>query len=88
MSAVEIQQIAMEVYNNKLDYKDNDYIVIMNLLKESYMKAKGFLNEFKNEKENENDSDNEEEGVSRYAEYDSDDDVDLHSYTSSYLSPY
>ena len=89
MSSLEIQKIAMEVYNNKLNYKDNDYIVIMNLLKESYMKAKGILDEYKNEKEDDNHSDDDEEyGVRRYANYDSEDDSDEESYTSTYLSPY
>ncbi len=45
MSALEIQQLALDVYNNKLNYKDNDFICIMALLKESYMRVKGFLGE-------------------------------------------
>ena len=52
-SATEIQSLALEVFNNKTSYKDNDYIVIMNILKESYMRVKGLLNDFQNEKEEE-----------------------------------
>ena len=49
-TASEIQQLALEVFENKLNYKNNDFIVIMNILKENYMKVKGILNEFGNEK--------------------------------------
>ena len=85
-TASDIQQLALEVFENKLNYKDNDYIVILNILKENYMKAKGIINEFVSEKEEE--AEEEEEGVSRYANYDSEDDSDDESYTSTYLSPY
>ena len=92
-TASEIQQLALDVFENKLNYKDNDFIVIMNILKESYMKVKGFLNE--NENVNEKDTDSEtdldtegEEGEERYTNYDSDAESDGESYTSTYLSPY
>ena len=88
MSALEIQQLALDVYNNKLNYKDNDFICIMALLKESYMRVKGFLGEEENEKVAEGTNDEEEECVSRYANYDSEDDSDSESYTSFYLDPY
>ncbi len=96
MSALEIQQLALDVYNNKLDYKDNDFIVIMALLKESYMRVKGILDDYTSaEKEEaaptESDADEDEEyflRTHRYANYDSEDDSDCESYTSSYLSPY
>ena len=35
------QEIALEVFNNKLNYNDNDYIIILNILMESYNKSKG-----------------------------------------------
>ena len=38
---MDYQQIALEVFNNKLSYKDDDYIVILNILMESYNKSKG-----------------------------------------------
>ena len=89
-SAREIQQLALDVYNNKLNYKDNDFIVIMALLKESYMRVKGFLGEEENEKVAacEAEDTDEDEGVSRYANYDSEDDSESESYTSTYLQPY
>ena len=92
-TASEIQQLALEVFENKLNYKDNDYIVILNILKENYMKVKGILNEFKNEKEVDSDSESVEETDDEYflrthRYYDSEDDSDCESYTGSYLSPY
>ena len=38
---MDYQQIALEVFNNKESYKDDDYIVILNILMESYNKSKG-----------------------------------------------
>ena len=91
-TAIEIQKLALEVYENKMDYKDNDYIVIMNLLKESYMRVKGFLNDYENEKEEANEEVDEDEEyflrTHRYTNYDSEEDEDTISYTSTYLSPY
>ena len=90
-TASEIQQLALDVFENKLDYKDNDYIVILNILKESYMKVKGMLNEFVNEKEVDSDSDEEETDdeyfLRTHSYYDSDEDSDEDS-DSGYLSPY
>jgi len=94
-TATEIQKIALDVFENKLDYTDNDFICVMNILKESYMKAKGMVNNYDNEKVSDADGDadaeeetDDTEGVIRYAEYDSEDDDDLSSYSGQYLSPY
>ena len=93
-TAIEIQQLALDVYENKMNYKDNDYIVIMNLLKESYMRVKGILDDYENEKEEEesgSEADEDDEyflRTHRYTNYDSEEDEDTISYTSSYLSPY
>ena len=98
-TANEIQQLALDVFENKLDYKDNDYIIILNILKESYMRIKGILND----KDCEKDADAvDTEGVEeaeetddeyflrthRYTNYYSDDGSDSDSDSSSYLSPY
>ena len=95
-TAYEIQQLALDVFENKLNYKDNDFIVIMNILKESYMKVKGFLNENENENEKDSDADTDVDEdddeyflrTHRYTNYDSDDDDDTISYTSSYSPSY
>ena len=88
-TASEIQQLALDVFENKLDYKDNEFIVIMNILKESYMKVKGMLNEVGSVKEVDSDTDEAEEETDdeyflrTHSYYDSDEDSD-----SGYLSPY
>lgn len=64
-TANEIQQLALDVFENKLDYKDNDYIIILNILKESYMRIKGILND----KEGEKDADAVEEEEETDDEY-------------------
>ncbi len=94
-TATQIQQLALDVFENKMNYKDNDFIVIMNILKESYMKVKGFLNENENEKDADSDADtdvDEDEEyflrTHRYDNYDSDDHDDTISYSSSYLPSY
>lgn len=58
-TASEIEQLAMDVFDNKESYKDGDFITILNMLKESYMKVKGLSGEYKNEKDSEVDSDSE-----------------------------
>ena len=96
-TASEIQQLALDVFENKLNYKDNDFIVIMNILKESYMKVKGFLNENENVNEKDTDSEmdldtegeeGEDEEEEQYTNYDSDAESDGDTYSGSYLSPY
>ena len=94
-TANEIQQLALDVFENKLDYKDNDYIIILNILKESYMRIKGILNDKEGEKETEEEEEEAEETddeyflrTHRYENYDSDDGSDSDSDSSSYLSPY
>lgn len=84
-TANEIQQLALDVFENKLDYKDNDFICVMRTLKESYMKAKGLVNDFKNEKVTEEEEEEEETDdeyflrTHRYANYYSDDGSDSDS---------
>jgi hypothetical protein len=85
-TANEIQQLALDVFENKLDYKDNDFICVMNLLKESYMRIKGILNDKDCEKETEEEAEEEEETddeyflrTHRYTNYYSDDGSDSDS---------
>lgn len=95
-TANEIQQLALDVFENKLDYKDNDYIIILNILKESYMRIKGILNDKEGEKDTEGVEEEEAEETDdeyflrthRYTNYYSDDGSDSDSDSSSYLSPY
>jgi len=97
-TANEIQQLALDVFENKIDYKDNDYIIILNILKESYMRIKGILNDKEGEKDADAVEEEEEEAeetddeyflrTHRYENYYSDDGSDSDSDSSSYLSPY
>ena len=48
-----INKLAMEVFNNKESYTTNDYLTIMNILKEQYHRINGTLEDFSNEKEEE-----------------------------------
>lgn len=95
-TANEIQQLALDVFENKLDYKDNDYIIILNILKESYMRIKGILNDKEGEKDADAVEEEEEEEETddeyflrthRYENYYSDDGSDSDTDSSSY-SPY
>ena len=63
-----INQLALELYENKSSYKENDYITIMNILRDYYNKIKGkevVVSDSKTIKinNNENDDDDEEEMV-------------------------
>jgi len=63
-----INQLALELYENKYSYKENDYIVIMNILQDYFNKIKGkeiVVNDSKNIKinNNENEEDDDEEMV-------------------------
>ncbi len=79
-TANEIQQLALDVFENKLDYKDNDYIIILNILKESYMRIKGILND----KEGEKDADAVEEEEEEEEETDDEYFLRTHRYTNYY----
>tara|TARA_R110000772_G_scaffold96264_1_gene194719 strand:- start:1132 stop:1425 length:294 start_codon:yes stop_codon:yes gene_type:complete len=40
---MDFAQMALEVFENKLFYKDDEYVTILNILMESYNKAKGIV---------------------------------------------
>lgn len=59
-----INQLALELYENKNSYKENDYLVIMNILKDYYNKINGkeiIVNDSKNNKINNNEEDEDED---------------------------
>jgi len=63
-----INQLALELYENKNSYKENDYITIMNILQDYFNKIKGkeiVASDSKNIKinNNENEEDDDEEMV-------------------------
>ena len=95
---VEIEQLTLAIFENKEYYKDNDFIVILNILRESYMKAKGILGELNeyNEKvpielcEACEESPVFADDLCSYCYYDcpTEDDGDDPTYTGTYLSAY
>tara|TARA_R110002126_G_scaffold72357_1_gene180816 strand:- start:566 stop:853 length:288 start_codon:yes stop_codon:yes gene_type:complete len=89
---LQLQSLALQVFENKQTYSDNDFIVIMNILMESYNKSKGFyndLNSYNEKPTKEEDTEGaEQDTITRYTTYDSDADSDDETYTGSYLSPY
>ena len=77
MLNIEVQTI----FDNKYNYKDIDYIRIMNQLKEKYLKLLGTKEEPKRETLVDIESDNESDYQVEHIEYDSD---GYENYFSSY----
>ena len=79
-----INQLALELYENKNSYKENDYLVIMNILKDYYNKINGneiIVNDSKNIKIKEEDDEEDDDEMVDVAYSDS-------YLGDSYLSPY
>lgn len=81
-----LQILVNDVFNEKENYKENDYLVIMNILKEAYHILKGDYGNIIADKELEATTD--EEGLDHYAFRDSDSDSDEGYLGSGYLTPY
>lgn len=79
MEALEI--LVGEVFNHKETYREGDYLVIMDILKEAYHILKGDYGYIIADKELEITTDDED-----YDEYQEDEDNP--TYTGTYLSPY
>ena len=69
--AEKLQALALQVFENKQTYSDNDFIVIMNILMESYNKSKGFYNDLNsyNEKPTKEEDDEDDEDYSYLSSY-------------------
>jgi len=71
-----LHSLSFEIYQNKNSYKENDYLVIMNILKDTYNKIKGnevIVTDSKNIKIKEEEDEDEDESM-----------VDV-AYSDSYL---
>lgn len=81
MEALEI--MVADVFNNKESYKEGDYIVIMNILKEAYHILKGDYGNIIADKELEATTDEEDYDYSNdYADAEED------TYTGNYIESY
>ena len=83
---LQLQALALQVFENKQTYSDNDFIVIMNILMESYNKSKGIYNDSinsYNEKPTKEVEDDED-----YYDYSGDYIDEDTTYTGTYIEPY
>ncbi len=86
-----IEKLVVEVFENSQDYSDLDYLTIMNILKESYMRLNGDIpNETKDLEDAEQieDDDFDEEDLYyynlSYTNYENDEE----GYLGNYIEPY
>ena len=93
----ELQILVNDVFNEKKNYKEGDYLVIMNILKEAYHSLNGDYGNIIADKELESvtsvaDHAADEEGLDHYyrdSDSDSDGESDGESdYLGAYISPY
>tara|TARA_R110000851_G_scaffold43666_3_gene107788 strand:+ start:720 stop:977 length:258 start_codon:yes stop_codon:yes gene_type:complete len=82
--AEKLQALALQVFENKQTYSDNDFIVIMNILMESYNKSKGFYNDLNSY----NEKPTKEEDDEDYYDYSGDYIDEDTTYTGTYIEPY
>ena len=86
-----IEKLVIEVFENRQDYSDLDYLTIMNILKETYMRFNGDIPTASKdlEQEEEFDDDFDEEDLYNYnlsySNYYADEEE---GYLSDYVNPY
>tara|TARA_R110002110_G_scaffold402609_1_gene620018 strand:+ start:1078 stop:1356 length:279 start_codon:yes stop_codon:yes gene_type:complete len=92
MEALEI--LVGDVFNAKETYREGDYLVIMDILKEAYHVLKGDYGYFIADKELEittDDEEDEDEIIARYTTWESatdGEDTDEETYTGTYIESY
>ena len=87
---MEIEKLALEVFNNKESYSNQDYITIMNCLMESYHKQKGMLPIYevgKTALDEESDEEEDQDDIA-YTNYDSEEDEEHSGYLGDYIESY
>jgi hypothetical protein len=87
---MEIEKLALEVFNNKESYSNQDYITIMNCLMESYHKQKGMLPNYevgKTALDEESDEEEYQDDIA-YTNYDSEEEEDHSGYLGDYIESY
>tara|TARA_R110000803_G_scaffold32696_2_gene71876 strand:+ start:4035 stop:4298 length:264 start_codon:yes stop_codon:yes gene_type:complete len=87
---MEIEKLALEVFNNKESYSNQDYITIMNCLMESYHKQKGMLPIYevgKTALDEESDEEEDQDDIA-YTNYDSEEEEEHSGYLGDYIESY
>ena len=87
---MEIEKLALEVFNNKESYSNQDYIVIMNCLMELYHKQKGLLPIYevgKTALDQESDQEEDQDDIG-YTNYDSENEEEHSGYLGNYIESY
>lgn len=87
---MELETLALEIFNNKHTYNNQDYIVIMNLLMEAYHKQNGtpqFYEVGNKALDEESDEDEYPDEVS-YSNYDSEAEEEHSGYLGDYIESY
>jgi len=87
---MEIEKLALEVFNNKESYSNQDYITIMNCLMESYHKIKGILPNYevgKTALDEESDEEEDQDDIA-YTNYDSEEEEEHSGYLGDYIESY
>ena len=81
-----IEQLVIEVFENRQDYSDLDYLTIMNILKETYMRLNGDIPTPTKDLEEEEETDGEEvQDLVSYSNYYGDENE---GYLSDYIESY
>ena len=84
-----IEKLVIEVFENRQDYSDLDYLTIMNILKETYMRFNGdttsHATQSKDLEEVEVEEDEHYEDLDSYSNYYADENE---GYLSDYINPY
>ncbi len=81
-----IEKLVIEVFENRQDYSDLDYLTIMNILKESYLRFNGDMpTQSKALEEEEEQVPTEDEDLISYSNYYSDENE---GYLSDYIESY
>ena len=82
-----IEKLVIEVFENRQDYSDLDYLTIMNILKETYMRFNGDIpTQTGSHKEvEEDDLDEQDEDLDSYSNYYGDEEE---GYLSDYIQSY
>ena len=87
---MEIQQLALTIFEKKHEYSNQDYLVIMNCLMEAYHNQQGTPQYYEvgdKDLDKELDSEDDQDDIA-YTNYDSEEDEEHSGYLGSYIESY